>query len=72
MLMRFMNISTPAHEYIDAPLTATRTLWKWILSPSWGASGAFDDAFNDGYVDADACVETHIMVKYYQSEFSER
>jgi len=73
MLMRFMNISTPAHEYIDAPLTATRTSWKRILSSSWGSSGAFDDALDDddGDVDADACVETH-MVKYYQSESSER
>jgi len=36
-----MNIS-------DAPLTATRTSWKRILSSSWGASGAFDNAFDDG------------------------
>jgi len=44
-----------------------------MLSSSWGASGAFDDAFDDddGNAIAVACVETH-MVKYYQSEFGER
>jgi len=44
-----------------------------MLSSSWGASGAFDDAFDDddGDADSDAYVETH-MVKYYQSEVSER
>jgi len=52
---------------------ATRMPWKRIPYSSWEASGAFDDAFDDddGDVDADACVETH-MVKYYRSEFSER
>jgi len=53
---------------------ATQSSWKRILSSSWGASGAFDDAFDDAFGDdgdADACMETH-MVKYYQSESSER
>jgi len=44
-----------------------------MLSSSWGASGAFDDAFDgdDGYADADVWLETP-TVKYYQSESSER
>jgi len=35
-----------------------------------GSDDAFDDAFGDDG-GADACMETH-MVKYYQSESSER
>jgi len=44
-----------------------------MLSSSWGASGAFDDVFDDddGDAVAVACVETH-TVKHYQSESSGR
>jgi len=59
-----------ASRWLRLVRCALKTSWKRILSSSLGASGAFDDAFDDDDGDAVACVETRLKVYSHWSEIT--